>query len=111
MHKFWFVNAKWHPIVELHDQLAHNPCYTGYVLRQLQMANLTLVIEDELLLRARKRALDQGTSVNALVRDYLESYVGSIDQVEATREFIAMAAACGGRSEGPWTREEIHERR
>ena len=74
------------------------------------MANLTLVIEDELLLRARKRALDQGTSVNALIRNYLESYAGGVDEVEATREFIAMAAASGARSKGPWTREELYDR-
>lgn len=88
----------------------HNPWYTGYVLLQSSMANLTLVIDDDLLLRARKRALDQGTSVNALVRNYLEQYVRHVDQVEATRAFVAMAAACGGRSDGPWTREELHER-
>jgi hypothetical protein len=96
--------------VELHEQLAHNQCYTGYVLRQLQMATLTLVIEDELLLRARKKALDQGTSVNALVRNYLESYTGVIDEVQATREFIARAASYGARSKGPWKREELYDR-
>jgi hypothetical protein len=75
------------------------------------MANLTLVIEDELLLRARKRALEQGTSVNAVVRNYLEGYAGRPDAAQAMREFVAMAAASGGRSKGPWTREEIHERK
>lgn len=74
------------------------------------MANLTLVIEDELLLRARKKALEQGTSVNALVRDYLESYAGRVDEVEATRAFLAMARASGGRSKGPWKREELYDR-
>jgi hypothetical protein len=74
------------------------------------MANLTLVIEDELLLRARKRALDQGTSVNSLVRNYLESYAGSVDAAESTRAFIERAAAHGARTERPWTRDELHER-
>lgn len=74
------------------------------------MANLTLVIDEELLLRARKKALDEGTSVNALVRSYLENYARPIDEVAATRAFIARAAACGGRSKGPWTREELHDR-
>ena len=32
------------------------------------MANLTLVIDEDVLRRARVRALQQGTSVNALVR-------------------------------------------
>ena len=37
--------------------------------------NLTLVIEEELLLAARKIALDKRTSVNQLVREYLASLV------------------------------------
>jgi hypothetical protein len=74
------------------------------------MANLTLVVEDDLLLRARKRALDQGTSVNALVRTYLEGYAGGVDAAAATRAFIERAAAYGARSERDWTREELHER-
>ncbi|HUG71928.1 MAG TPA: hypothetical protein VMK82_00760 [Steroidobacteraceae bacterium] len=94
----------------MQTRAAHNPCYTGYVLELSAMANLTLVIEDDLLLRARKRALDQGTSVNALVRNYLESYTGRVDAVETTRAFIARAAAYGARSKGPWTREELYDR-
>jgi hypothetical protein len=74
------------------------------------MANLTLVIEEELLLRARKKALEQGTSVNALVRDYLEGYAGRPDASEAMRAFLARAAASGGRSKGPWKREELYDR-
>jgi hypothetical protein len=80
------------------------------VLELAEMANLTLVIEEDLLLRARKKALDQGTSVNAVVRNYLESYAGRPDAAQAMREFIEMARNSGGRSEGPWTREELHER-
>jgi plasmid stability protein len=36
------------------------------------MSNLTITIDEETLRRARIRALEQGTSVNALLRDYLE---------------------------------------
>lgn len=74
------------------------------------MANLTLVIDDELLLRARQRALAQGTSVNALVRAYLESYAGRDGAEAAMRAFVERAAASGGRSDRDWTREELHER-
>jgi hypothetical protein len=74
------------------------------------MANLTLVIDDELLLRARKRALEQGTSVNALVRGYLESYAGRDGAGAAMLAFVEHAAAAGVRSERGWTREELHER-
>ena len=37
--------------------------------------NVTLVVEEDLLLAARKVALDQRTSVNQLVREYLASLV------------------------------------
>ena len=33
------------------------------------MANLTIAIEDEVLRKARLKALEQGTSVNALLRE------------------------------------------
>lgn len=41
------------------------------------MANLTIAVDDDLLRRARIRALEQGTSVNALLRDYLEAFTGA----------------------------------
>ena len=40
------------------------------------MANLTLAIDEDVLRRARIRALEQGTSVNALLREYLDAYAG-----------------------------------
>jgi plasmid stability protein len=39
------------------------------------MANLTITVDEELLKRARLRALREGTSVNRLLRERLESYV------------------------------------
>ena len=45
-----------------------DPCYTE------PMAKLTLVIDDDLLQRARRRALEQGTSVKAVVREMLANY-------------------------------------
>jgi hypothetical protein len=77
------------------------------------VANLTLTIDDYLLLRARRRALEQGTSVNALVREYLESYAGDEDAVDAARALVAVAESTSGSS-GPagrdWSRDELHER-
>jgi hypothetical protein len=75
------------------------------------MANLTVVIDTELLKRARRRALDQGTSVNALLRDYLERYAGAEARGASMRAFVDKALKSGGRSSGRWTRDELHERR
>ena len=35
------------------------------------MTNLTITVDDEVLRRARIRALEEGSSVNAVLRDYL----------------------------------------
>ena len=84
------------------------PCYTGPV------ANLTLAIGDEVLKRARIRAIEQGTSVNAVVRDYLETYAGLTEQREALRDLLTLAATTDSGSAGSgrgWTREDLHEDR
>jgi plasmid stability protein len=75
------------------------------------MANLTIAIDDDLLRRARIRALEAGTSVNALLRDYLESYAGS-DAMAKRRAIAATADALNYRSTGGhnWTRDDLHDR-
>ena len=39
------------------------------------MANLTITVDEEVLKQARLRALREGTSVNRVLRERLESYV------------------------------------
>lgn len=39
--------------------------------------NLTITVADEVVRRARIRAPEQGTSVNAILRDFLASYAGA----------------------------------
>ena len=76
------------------------------------MANLTIAIDDELLHRARVRAAESGTSVNAELREFLETWVGADDQRTAAvaallkRSTRAKSARAGRR----WTRDELHER-
>jgi plasmid stability protein len=76
--------------------------------------NLTITVDDELLRRARIRALEQGTSVNAVLRDFLESYAGSEVETKARKRLAALARGSnassgpGGRS---WTREGLYEDR
>ena len=76
------------------------------------MANLTITLDDEILRRARLRALEQDTSVNTILRDYLEAYaaVGSTwDQ--ATEEILRLSSRSkSGRGDRRWTRDELHER-
>lgn len=76
------------------------------------MANLTITVEDEALKRARLKALEHGTSVNALLSDYLESYAGVRGrQQQATRTILDLAArSCASSPSHTWTRDELHER-
>ena len=76
------------------------------------MANLTLVIESDTLKRARIRALEEGTSVNAVVRDYLADYAGMKAQRDkAINDLLRLASrAKARRGKRRWTREDLHER-
>ena len=77
------------------------------------MANLTIVINDRLLKQARIRALEDGTSVNALLRTYLERYAGAGDTASALSGFARLArrsAATSGPRGRTWTRDELHDR-
>lgn len=77
------------------------------------MANLTLTIDAELLKQARIRALEQDTSVNALVREYLSGLAGQAKTTDAIAGFLELAersdagSGAGGRK---WSRDELHER-
>ncbi len=77
------------------------------------MANLTVTIDDELLKRARVRAIEQGTSVNSLVREYLISFAGGSPLKHAMDDVITMSrqskagSGAGGRA---WKREDLYER-
>ncbi len=76
------------------------------------MPNLTLSIDDDTLRRARIRALEQGATVNALVRRWLEHYADvdrSRDRAIARLLDLAEAAA-SGRGNATWTRDSLHER-
>lgn len=75
------------------------------------MANLTLVVDDELLQAARVRALREGTSVNALVRTWLEDWLNAeAAHAQATDDLLSLAAAHRAGVSAPWTRDELHER-
>jgi hypothetical protein len=73
--------------------------------------NVTLSIDDEVILRARRRAEILGTSVNQLVREYLEQLAGNSDPNEDAAEFERLSRLAHGDSRGwRFNREELHER-
>jgi hypothetical protein len=83
------------------------------------VANLTITVDEQILKRARLRALEQGTSVNAVLADRLRAFVGEGDsQARATQGLLALARenSRGGRKRAKkrggrrWSRDELHER-
>ena len=77
------------------------------------MSNLTLAVNEETLRKARIRAMQRGTSVNALVRDYLERLAGESQAAEGVAEFLAVVEGSGASSDRggrAWTRDELYER-
>lgn len=76
------------------------------------MANLTIAIDDAVLRRARIRAIEQGTSVNAVLRDYLTDYAKMrARQEKAVKDLLRLSQrAKARRGTRRWTRDELHER-
>jgi len=77
------------------------------------MGNITLTIDDDVLRRARIRALEQHTSVNALVRGYLAAFGGHSPASEGIAAFLSLAertSASSGAQGRSWTRDDAHQR-
>lgn len=55
------------------------------------MSNLTVSVDEQLIKRARMRAIEQGTSLSAKVREFLESYAGGSQDVLAQQRAQATA--------------------
>ena len=76
------------------------------------MANVTLALDDQLLRRARVKAVNEHTSVNAVIRDYLAEWVrDESDRAALVKRARAALDGAEYRSGGvSWTRDELHER-
>jgi hypothetical protein len=74
--------------------------------------NVTLVVEKDLLLAARKIALGQRTSVNQLVREYLTALVEEPSRRRLARARLKQAFETGlvEVGERTWSRDDLHER-
>ena len=78
------------------------------------MKNITLSVDEKVLKRARRFAASRGTSLNALVREYLAQVVREEDLLaEAKRGLKTLMENSTGRL-GPdyrWSREDIYAER
>ena len=74
--------------------------------------NVTLVVEEDLLLAARKVALDRRTSVNQLVREYLVALVEEPSRRQLARARLRNTFETGLVEVGDrkWSRDDLYER-
>lgn len=76
------------------------------------MANVTIAVDDDTLRRVRIHALENGTSLNAIVRGYLERLVGVDPTKEAGERIVALAEqarASSGPEGRSWRRDELYD--
>ena len=74
--------------------------------------NLTLAVDEATVERAREVARQQGTSLNALIRSYIEQLAGQTSGEQSLAEFEALWAT-PGRSAGNFVfdRNELYAER
>lgn len=73
--------------------------------------NITLTVDDEVIQKARRRVEQLGTSVNHLVREYLEQLAGKPDPIRDADEFERLSKSSQGDSKGwKFDRQEAHQR-
>jgi hypothetical protein len=83
-----------------------------YVRTYYLTMDITLSVDDEIIQRARGRAETLGTSVDQLIRDYLEQLAGKTDPKQDAEEFEKLSRLARGHSGGwKFNREELHERK
>ena len=74
------------------------------------MSNITLSIPDEVLKEVREYARKNNTSLNALIRQFLEKSFKK-PKKSSLNEFFAIADRKHASSKGKkWKREELYER-
>lgn len=76
------------------------------------MKNLTLRIEEPTLRKARKIAAERSTSVNALIREYLDELIQREDrQTQARAELLELCQASKAKiGNKNWSREDLYVR-
>ena len=72
--------------------------------------NVTLSINDRVVAEARRIAAVRGTSLNQIIRDYLQQLTGAEGPDAVIAGLDGRWASECYRSDGPWTREELHGR-
>ena len=77
------------------------------------MSNITMTIDDQLLKKARKLALEKNTSLTSLIRRFLKTLV--MKEERNKEDSLARLQKIWGSGQcvvGPvhWTRDDLHDR-
>jgi hypothetical protein len=73
------------------------------------MKNVTLSIPDDLLNKSREYALEHDTSLNQMIRDYLNSRVMK-DQKKALEYLFGKMDSVQVKTNIKWTRDDLYKR-
>jgi hypothetical protein len=77
------------------------------------MPNITLSVDDDIVKRVRKIAIDKNTTLTAMIREFLTSVAARDAQVKKEaisklrQSFKTISRDMGQRK---WSREDLHER-
>ena len=76
------------------------------------MKNITLSVDENVLIAVKRYAVEHNTTVNGLVRDYLTKLASQTDRAAKARtrlKELSQEATCDPGS-WQWNREDLHER-
>ena len=77
------------------------------------MTSLVITVDDQVLQRASLRALAQGTSVNTVLAEFLDSWSKEPSRADAIADLVRLAESAGassGSAGRTWSREDLHGR-
>ena len=76
------------------------------------MKNVTLSLDEASLLEARRIAANRSTSVNAMIREFLDQLTERESQARAARKRIVKLSRQSRAQRGAavWSREDLHAR-
>lgn len=76
------------------------------------MKNVTLSLDEATLRDARRIAAERSTSVNALIREFLDQLTARESRAHKARQRIVKLSrrSQAGRGTSTWTRDDLHAR-
>ena len=76
------------------------------------MKNVTIALDESLLREARRIAADRSTTLNAMIREFLQELANRESRAVKARSRIIELCRESRAEVGPrtWTRDELHER-